>query len=300
MTMEDFEMQSLLSHCMVCPRACGANRAAGERGVCGADDTLRVARAALHFWEEPPISGETGSGTVFFSNCPLRCVYCQNAPIARGSVGASASIRRLARIFLELQEQGALNINLVTATHYVLQVLQALPIARASGLTIPIVYNTSGYETPQTLQLLDGIVDTYLTDFRYMSASLAQKFSHASDYPAVAQQALASMAAQDAHIIVRILLLPGHFDEAKAAVHYLYKTYGSRIRLSLMNQYTPVGTHHAYPELDRRVAPKEYEELLDFADSLGCDDYFWQEADTAQESFIPDFESLAGVLGPEL
>lgn len=298
--MEAPEAESLLSHCLLCPRMCGANRVAGERGACGADDTLRVARAALHYWEEPPISGEQGSGTVFFSNCPLRCVYCQNAPIARGSVGAAVSVPRLARIFLELQEQGALNINLVTATHYVSHVLQALPIAHAAGLTLPVVYNTSGYETPQTLQLLDGVVDTYLTDFRYVSASLAQKYSHAPDYPAVAQQALASMAEQDAHIIVRILLLPGHLDEAKAVVFYLHKTYGSRIRLSLMNQYTPIGTHRVHSELDRRVTSKEYEELLDFADSLGCDDYFWQEPDTAQESFIPDFESLTGVLGPEL
>lgn len=298
--MEGSEVESLLSHCLLCPRACGANRVIGERGVCGADATVRIARAALHFWEEPPISGEKGSGTVFFSNCPLQCAYCQNAPIARGSVGTDVSVRRLAQIFLELQEQGALNINLVTATHYVPHVLQALSIARVAGLAIPVVYNTSGYETSQTLQLLDGIVDTYLTDFRYVSTSIAQKYSHAPDYPAVAQEALASMFAQNANIIVRILLLPTHLDEAKAAVLYLHKTYGSRIRLSLMNQYTPVGTHPAYPELNRRVTLEEYEELLDFADSLGCDDYFWQEADTAQESFIPDFESLTGVLGPEL
>ena len=298
--MNSEEITRLLSHCTLCPRACGANRAAGERGVCGADDRVLVARAALHFWEEPPISGEAGSGTVFFSNCPLHCVYCQNAPIANGSVGAPVSVRRLARIFLELQQQGALNINLVTATHYVPHVLAALPLAREAGLSIPIVYNTSGYETPETIALLDGTVDTYLTDFRYVSSSVAQAYSKAPDYPRVARAALAAMAKQDAAIIVRILLLPDHLDEAKAAVLYLHETYGDRVRLSMMSQYTPVGEHPRHPELDRRVTPEEFEELLDFADFIGCDDYFWQEGDAAEESFIPDFLSLEGVEGPEL
>lgn len=298
--MNDAEISRMLSHCTLCPRACGANRAAGQRGVCGADDRVLVARAALHFWEEPPISGDAGSGTVFFSNCPLHCVYCQNAPIANGSAGAAVSLGRLARIFLELQDKGALNINLVTATHYVPQALAALARARAAGLGIPVVYNTSGYETPATIALLDGAVDTYLTDFRYVSSSVAQAYSHAPDYPQVARAALAAMALQDASIIVRILLLPGHLEEAKAAVLYLHETYGDRVRLSMMSQYTPVGRHPEHPELDRRVTPEEFEELLDFADFIGCDDYFWQEGDAAEESFIPDFASLEGVLGPEL
>lgn len=298
--MDSEEITRLLSHCTLCPRACGANRAAGERGVCGADDQVLVARAALHFWEEPPISGEAGSGTVFFSNCPLHCIYCQNAPIANGSVGAPVSVRRLAQIFLELQEQGALNINLVTATHYVPHVLAALPLAREAGLSVPLVYNTSGYETPETIALLNGAVDTYLTDFRYMSPSVAQSYSKAPDYPQVARAALAAMAQQDAGIIVRILLLPDHLDEAKAAVLYLHETYGDRVRLSMMSQYTSVGAHPKHPELDRRVTPEEFEELLDFADFIGCDDYFWQEGDAAEESFIPDFLSLEGVEGPEL
>lgn len=290
----------LLSECKLCPRACGVNRARGQRGVCGADDRILVARAALHFWEEPPISGEAGSGTVFFSNCPLHCIYCQNAPIANGRSGAAVSVRRLARIFLELQEQGALNVNLVTATHYVPHILEALALSRRGGLGIPVVYNTSGYETPETISLLDGAVDTYLTDFRYMSPSTAKEYSNAPDYPRVAKLALAAMASQEADIIVRILLLPGHLDEAKAAVLHLHETYGERVKLSMMSQYTPAGVHPGHPELDRRVTPEEFEGLLDFADFIGCDDYFWQEGDAAQESFIPDFASLEGVLGPEL
>lgn len=291
---------SLLARCTLCPRRCGVDRTRGHSGVCGADDRILVARAALHFWEEPPISGEAGSGTVFFSNCPLHCVYCQNAPIANGHAGAEVSVRRLARIFLELQEQGALNVNLVTATHYVPHILEALALARAAGLVVPVVYNTSGYETPETIALLDGVVDTYLTDFRYMSPSVAKDYSNAPDYPRAAKEALAAMAAQPADIIVRILLLPGHLDEAKAAVLYLHETHGARVRLSMMSQYTPVGAHPDHPELDRRVTPEEFEELLDFADFIGCDDYFWQEGDAAQESFIPDFASLEGVVGPEL
>lgn len=299
------DLNEILQHCTLCPRACGVNRAAGERGVCGAADELRVARAALHFWEEPPISGEAGSGTVFFSHCPLHCVYCQNARIANGSVGANISVARLAKIFLELQEQGALNVNLVTATHYAPHVAAALDAARAAGLSLPIVYNTSGYETPETIALLRDYVDVFLTDFRYSSAATARAYSHAPDYPEVARAALAAMAATDARIIVRILLLPGRLEETKAIVRFVHETYGvleeeGRLRLSMMSQYTPVGSHPAHPELECTVSAEEFEELLDYADSIGCDEYFWQEGDAARESFIPDFESMAGVEGEEL
>lgn len=267
--------------------------------MCGAADELRVARAALHFWEEPPISGEAGSGTVFFSNCPLHCVYCQNACIANGRAGADISVARLARIFLELQEKGALNINLVTATHYAPHVLEALRQARAQGLRLPVVWNTSGYETVETVRLVAPYVQTFLTDFRYTDPETARAYSHAPDYPHLARAALDEMVRGDADVIVRILALPGHVDEAKDAVRYLYETYGDRVVLSMMSQYTPTGSHPEHPELDRRVSPEEFEELLDFADAIGCDEYFWQEGDAAQESFIPDFYSLEGVLGPE-
>lgn len=288
--------EKFLHQCELCPRCCGANRLAGERGVCGAADELRVARAALHFWEEPPISGEAGSGAVFFSNCPLHCEYCQNAPIANGSVGANVSIARLARIFLELQEKGALNINLVTATHYAPQVVESLCLAKAQGLSLPVVWNTSGYETAKTIRFIAPFVQTFLTDFRYANPETARAYSRASDYPFVVRKALEAMAQTDADIIVRILLLPGRLDEAKEAVRYVFKTYSDRVTLSMMSQYTPVGAHPNHPELDRRVSEDEFEELLDFADGIGCDEYFWQEGDAAQESFIPDFYSLEGVL----
>lgn len=299
------EVEELLRHCELCPRRCGANRAAGERGVCGALGEVRIARAALHFWEEPPISGEAGSGAVFFSNCPLHCVYCQNEPIANGSCGADVSVRRLAKIFLELQGQGALNVNLVTPTHYVPQILEAANLARSAGLSIPFVYNTSGYELPETIALLNGLVNTYLVDFRYMSEETARAYSKAPDYAECAKASLAAMVSQGANIIVRVLLLPDHAEEAKEIVRYVHETYAAveasgRLKLSIMSQYTPMGEFPQHRELERTVAPEEFEELLDFADSIGCDDYFWQEGGAAEESFIPDFDSHEGVMGSEL
>ncbi|MDO4443541.1 MAG: radical SAM protein [Slackia sp.] len=289
-----------LAHCALCPRRCGANRAAGERGVCGATDALRIARAALHFWEEPPVSGDAGSGTVFFSHCPLHCLYCQNAPIANGCIGADVSVERLAKIFLELQEQGALNANLVTATHYAPHVLAALRLARAAGFSLPVVWNTSGYETVETVQRIAPYVDTFLTDLRYARAATAKAYSHAADYPCVARAALAAMTRTDASVIVRILALPGHLDEAKENVRFVHETYGERVMLSMMSQYTPPDSCAHHPLLGRTISPEEYEELLDFADGIGCEEYFWQDGDAAQESFIPDFFSLEGVRGNEL
>ena len=187
---------TLLRACKLCPRQCGANRAAGERGVCGADDSLVIARAALHFWEEPPISLSCGSGTVFFSNCPLRCCYCQNGQIARGETGKAVSIGRLADICLELEQQGAANINMVTPTHYTPHIIQAVADARARGLRMPIVWNTSGYETVETGRLLAGTADVSLTDFKYADADVARAYSHAPDYLEVALAAIREMVDQ--------------------------------------------------------------------------------------------------------
>lgn len=292
--------EEYLQRCELCPRRCKANRAAGERGVCGAAADVRIARAALHFWEEPPISGDAGSGTVFFSHCPLHCVYCQNAPIANGDVGADISVARLAAIYLELQAQGALNANLVTATHYAPHAIEALRRARNQGFALPVVWNTSGYETVETVEFVAPYVDVFLTDLRYARRETAKAYSHAPDYPRIARAALAAMARTDAAVIVRILALPGHLDEAKENVRFVHETYGDRVALSLMSQYTPPRCDTGFSELDRPVSPEEYEELLDFADGIGCDEYFWQDGDAAQESFIPDFFSLRGVLGEEL
>ena len=290
--------------CTLCPRSCGADRAAGQKGYCGVGGTkIKAARAALHMWEEPCISGSQGSGTVFFSGCPLRCVYCQNRDIARAGAGKEITVERLSEIFLELQEKGASNINLVTPTHYTPEIVRAVSGARDSGLTLPVVYNCGGYEKTETLRTLEGIVDIYLTDFKYMDAEAAQRYSHAPDYPEIVKEALGEMARQQPDpvfdekgmmrkgVIVRHLLLPGHLKNAEAVVKYVYETYGNRVYLSLMNQYTPLPGMEEWPELNRRVTKREYGRLLDYAVELGVENGFIQEGGTAEESFIPAFDN---------
>ena len=297
-----------MSECRLCPRDCRADRENGRRGFCGvAGNNIKCARAALHLWEEPCISGNTGSGAVFFSGCPLRCVYCQNRDIAGADRGLEITEARLAEIFLELAQQGAANINLVTPTHYTREILRAVIRAREQGLTLPMVYNCSGYEKVSTLKMLEGIVDIYLTDFKYMDTEAAKAYSRAPDYPEVAKAALAEMVRQTGAavfdeegmmkrgVIVRHLLLPNHLKNAKGVVKYVYETYGDWVYLSLMNQYTPLPGMEAYPELNRRVTKREYDRLLDYALSLGVENAFIQEGETAKESFIPAFD-CRGVL----
>lgn len=286
--------------CSLCPRMCMADREV-TTGYCGVKNTLRVARAALHFWEEPCISGEEGSGAVFFTGCNLRCVFCQNFQIARAEQGKEISVERLAEIFLELQEQKANNINLVTATHYVPQVVLALKLARGNGLKIPVVYNCGGYERVETLKLLEGLVDIYLPDFKYVDSERAKRYSRAENYPEVAKTALAEMVRQQPRaefdergmmkkgVIVRHLMLPGGIKDSKAVVKYLYETYGDSIYISLMNQYTPLPHVAKYPEINRKLKKFEYDRLVDYAISLGVENGFIQEGETAKESFIPAF-----------
>lgn len=311
-----------LSACDICPRMCGVNRTAGEHGYCGADASVTVARAALHFWEEPPISGDAGSGTIFFAHCPLRCVYCQNAVIAEGRAGRTVSTGRLAGMCVDLQSQGAMNVNFVTPTHYAPQVREAVVLARANGLTLPVVWNTGGYERVETVRALSGTVDVYLADFKYVASATAHRYSRAADYPERALEALDEMVRQVGRpayddfrgcermvrgVVVRHLMLPGLLEESKAAVSLLQERYGNAVRLSLMNQYTPVLSTAAAagdalaakslqrcPELACTVPADEYEALLDFADYLGVEDYFWQEGGACEESFIPPFD-LTGV-----
>jgi len=289
--------------CYLCPRNCGVDRDQGELGFCRETNEIVVARAALHFWEEPCISGAAGSGTVFFCGCNLQCVFCQNASIARAEVGKSISSERLADIFLELQEKHALNINLVTPTHFVLQIIEALKISRAKGLKIPVVYNTSAYEKVATLKRLEGYVTVFLPDFKYLDADISRKYSNAADYPGIAKAALQEMFRQvgkpvfDGNgrmkkgMIVRHLMLPGCLADSKAVVKYLYETYGDDIFISIMNQYTPLPQVKRFPELDRRISEKEYEQLVDYAIALGVENAFIQDGDTAAESFIPDFDN---------
>lgn len=298
---------SLLSNCIVCPRACGVNRLTGQKGYCGATDKLIVARAALHFWEEPCISGADGSGTVFFGGCNLKCVFCQNHSIAIGDCGKEITLERLAEIFLELQEKGAANINLVTPTHYIPQIRDALLLAKEQGLKLPIVYNTGGYESADSLRLMDGLVDIYLPDLKYFSPELSKRYSHATDYFEKASAALAEMYRQTGTpvfdavtglmkrgMIVRHLLLPGQTKDSKKLLRYLHETYGDNIYISIMNQYTPLAHVAHISELNRKVTSEEYERVIRFALRLGIENAFIQEGETALESFIPPFD-LMGV-----
>ena len=294
----------MLSSCSICPRACRVDRTAGATGICGQTDKVRLARAALHFWEEPPISGEQGSGTVFFSGCPLNCVYCQNKPIATGDVGKEVTVERLAEIFLEQQGRGAHNINLVTPTHFASQIKAALDIAHKNGLILPVVYNCAGYETVEAIQALEGYIDIFLTDFKYASPELALRYSKAKDYPQIATRALDAMfelvgpcvfdseGMMTRGVIVRHLLLPGHLDDSKAVLHLLaLKPYSDDIILSIMSQYTPMeGVGRSFPELGRKVTDEEYDELLDYSIEVGFEEAFCQDGECAEESFIPAFD----------
>ena len=285
---------------------CKVNRENEQKGICGVTSKLKVARAALHYWEETCISGTKGSGAVFFSGCALHCVFCQNEAIAQGVAGKEIEKERLTEIFLELQEQGANNINLVTPGQYIPHIVWAVEHARSQGLHLPIVYNTSSYERVESLKRLEGIVDIYLPDFKYWNPEIAKKYSHAADYPEVARAAIAEMvrqqpesvfhedAEQDCEImekgvIVRQLLLPGQLKDAKQIVKYLHETYDNQIYLSLMSQFTPLPHVEKYPELNRRVSPRTYEKYIDYCLDLGVEQGFIQEGEVAEESFIPDF-----------
>lgn len=289
-------------NCLLCPRKCGINRRTGQTGVCGVSSEIRVARAALHYWEEPCISGKRGSGAVFFSGCSLHCVFCQNRAISDGKEGKVISKERLSDIFIELADKGANNINLVTPGQYIPDIVWAVNDAKSRGMKLPIIYNTSGYENVTELKLLEGIVDVYLPDFKYMDNMLSAKYSRAKDYPSVAKQALSEMVRQQPDVviddatgliqkgvIVRQLLLPGHVNDAKAVLKYLYDTYHDHVYISMMSQFTPIALKD-YPEINRTVTRREYERLVDYAIKIGITNAFIQEGDVAKDSFIPAFD----------
>ena len=289
-------------NCLLCPRKCGINRSTGQTGVCGVSSEIKVARAALHYWEEPCISGKRGSGAVFFSGCSLHCVFCQNREISDGKEGKVISKERLSDIFMELAGKGANNINLVTPGQYIPDIVWAVNDAKSRGMKLPIIYNTSGYENVTELKLLEGIVDVYLPDFKYMDSTLSARYSRAKDYPSVAKQALSEMVRQQPDVvidnatgliqkgvIVRQLLLPGHVNDAKAVLKYLYDTYHNHVYISMMSQFTPIALKD-YPEINRTVTRREYERLVDYALEIGITNAFIQEGDVAKDSFIPAFD----------
>lgn len=288
--------------CLLCPRKCGINRSTGQTGVCGVSSEIKVARAALHYWEEPCISGKRGSGAVFFSGCSLHCVFCQNREISDGKEGKVISKERLSDIFMELADKGANNINLVTPGQYIPDIVWAVNDAKSRGMKLPIIYNTSGYENVTELKLLEGIVDVYLPDFKYMDSTLSARYSRAKDYPSVAKQALSEMVRQQPDVviddatgliqkgvIVRQLLLPGHVNDAKAVLKYLYDTYHDHVYISMMSQFTPIALKD-YPEINRTVTKREYERLVNYALEIGITNAFIQEGDVAKDSFIPAFD----------
>lgn len=303
--------------CLLCPRNCNVDRIHGKAGYCKMDNRIFAARAALHMWEEPVISGRNGSGAVFFSGCPLRCVYCQNYSIAIGKSGKEISIERLVEIFFELKEKGANNINLVTPTHYIPQIREALIQAKKKNLNLPIIYNTGSYEKAEALKLLEGLVDVYLPDLKYMSVQLSMRYSNASDYFFTAAAAIKEMFRQvgtpmfyregdylqnveyqeeetvliKKGMIIRHLVLPQAIEDSKNIVKYIYDTYGNTVFISILNQYTPVNRLDKYPELMRKVRKREYEEVVDYAVAIGVERGFIQEGDTAKESFIPQFDN---------
>ncbi|MBP5297915.1 MAG: radical SAM protein [Lachnospiraceae bacterium] len=293
--------------CTLCPRNCKVNRN-DKVGYCREKSALHVARAALHMWEEPCISGISGSGTVFFSGCNMGCVFCQNREISRGETGKYISIERLTDIFFELEDKGANNINLVTGDIFIPSIIPAIESAKKRGLKIPFLLNTSSYINVDSIKALEGLIDIYLPDFKYIREEDSIRYSNAPDYPDVAKAAIDEMVRQHPlcsfsdklqglepilkeGVIVRHLLMPGMLIQGKLIVRYLHEKYGDNIYISLMNQFTPSEElSKTHPEISRKVTESEYQSLVDYAVNLGITKAYVQEGDTAMESFIPAFD----------
>lgn len=297
----------MLSSCRLCPRNCNINRLNGEYGFCKSGDNVKLARVSLHQWEEPCISGSKGSGTVFFSNCNLRCIFCQNHEISQENIGTEVSIERLSEIFLEQQSRGAHNINLVTPTHYVPQIIEALKLSKEKGLSIPILYNSNGYENIETIKALKGYVDVYLPDLKYFSDKYSIRYSSAPGYFNTATEAIKEMVQQTGEckfdsegliksgVVIRHMMLPGLLFDSKKVIDFIYNTFGDSVYVSIMNQYTPMFNAAKYPEINKPVNPKHYDSLTDYALSLGITNGFIQDSEASSKAFVPEFD-LRGIL----
>lgn len=291
-----------LEKCTICPRNCGVNRLEGKKGFCGAADKIIASKAYLHHWEEPCISGEKGSGTVFFSGCNMKCIFCQNYEISSLCIGKTIKTEELSDIFLNLQKDGAHNINLVTPTHFILHIVEALKIAKVKGLSIPIIYNTSGYEKVESLEKLIGLVDVFLPDIKYFSPTLSKKYSSASDYFYYAAQAIKFMIDNWGYpyfdksgmlvkgVLIRHLILPGCNNDSKKILKWIYDNFGSNAYISLMSQYTPMHLSATCPEIDRKLTQKEYDKVIDYFFQIGLENGFVQENSSADEKYKPDFD----------
>ena len=297
---------NFLTSCYLCPRNCGVNRTENKTGFCKANSSIKIARVSLHNFEEPCISGEVGSGTIFFSNCSLKCVFCQNHDISQQGIGKEISVERLREIFLELQAQGANNINLVTPTHYASQILEALRPIKNTSLNIPVIYNSSGYENVETLKMLRGFVDVYVPDIKYFDSKYSLKYSGVNNYFEIAIAAVNEMIYQvgattfDEHgliksgVIIRHLMLPGLLFDSKKIIDYISQHFSDTVYLSIMNQYTPMHEAYKFPEINKPLNPKHYDMLIDYALSVGIKNGFIQEEGTASTDFVPEFD-LRGV-----
>lgn len=295
-----------LNKCNICPRKCNADRSSDALGFCKSSTVVKVAKAYAHMWEEPCISGKKGSGTVFFSNCNLRCVFCQNHEISQQCTGKEISIERLSKIFLEQQQRGCHNINLVNPTHYVPQIIDAIKLSRRNGLTIPIAYNSNGYENIETIRSLKGYIDIYIPDLKYFDDKYAIKYSKAPNYFNIASKAIMEMynsvgtpifddkGIMKSGVIIRHLMLPGLLFDSKKVVDYIYKAFGDDVYLSLMNQYIPMYGAESYPEINKPLNPKHYDSLVDHCIDLDYKNAFIQESGTSSEVFVPDF-NLSGI-----
>lgn len=298
-----------MDNCNICPRSCAKSRSEGDLGYCRVENEIKVARASLHMWEEPCISSDNGSGAVFFSGCNMGCVFCQNQKISRGEVGANISAERLSDIFLELESKGANNINLVTPSHYVRQIIRAIEISRSKNMNLPIVYNTSSYEKVDTLKMLDGYINIYLPDCKYYDEGRSIKYSNAPRYFDFALNAIKEMYRQVGNpifdeggimksgVIIRHMILPEGKKDSKEVIKRLYEEFGDNVYFSIMSQYTPMEgvDYKKYPELKRKITKREYDAVVDYAIELGIENAFIQEGESAKESFIPDFD-LSGVI----
>lgn len=288
--------------CTMCPRNCKADRSAGQKGYCGAGKEIYAAKAYLHKWEEPCISGADGSGTVFFSNCNLKCVFCQNYRISRNGLGKAVTISHLAEVFINLQHRGANNINLVTPTIYALDINEAVKIAKDKGLGIPVLYNTSGYEKTETLKELEGNIDVYLPDFKYASHDVSKRYSNAWDYFDYATKAIEEMLRQvgppvfddngiiKKGLIIRHMVLPGHVEDSKLVLDWIAHHLPKDVYVSLMSQYTPYYNVRDYPEINRRLTKKEYDDVIEYFFNLGLKNGYMQESASAKDDYIPDFD----------
>lgn len=295
--------KEILKSCSLCIRNCKVNRLENHLGFCKSGYSIDVARAALHHWEEPCLSGENGSGTVFFSHCNFRCVFCQNHEISQENKGKPISIERLSEIFLELQEKGAHNINLVTPTHYVPQIIEALTIAKSNGLNLPIVYNTNGYDSLETIKSLKGYIDIYLPDYKYFNEKYAIKYSKAPNYSNNLKELIKEMVLQvgtpkfDENglmikgVIIRHLMLPGLLFDSKKVIDDIYINFKDNVFISIMNQYTPMNNASNYPEINKPLNPKHYDSLIDYALSIGVTQGFIQDTGTNTEAYVPNFNN---------